>query len=88
MLPGPHSPEDIIASVERGLYVTHLSGFGVNGVTGDYSRGASGIWIENGKLTHAVEEVTIAGNLLQMLAAIDMVGHWSRSAWRSRCCSA
>jgi PmbA protein len=71
---GPHAPADIIASVPRGLYVTGLSGFGVNGVTGDYSRGASGIWIENGTLTHPVEEVTIAGNLLQMYRDIEMVG--------------
>jgi PmbA protein len=56
------------------LYVTSLSGFGVNGVTGDYSRGASGIWIEGGELTHPVEEVTIAGNLLQMYRDVEMVG--------------
>ena len=68
------SPEEIIAGVDRGLYVTGLSGFGVNGVTGDYSRGASGIWIENGELTHAVEEVTIAGNLLQMFREVEQVG--------------
>lgn len=72
--PGSSSPEEIVASVERGLYVTSLSGFGVNPVTGDYSRGASGIWIERGELTHAVEEVTIAGNLLRMLADVEMVG--------------
>jgi PmbA protein len=75
LLPGPHSPEDIIASVDRGLYVTELIGFGINGVTGDYSRGAVGLWIEDGKLTHAVEEVTIAGNLLDMYRDIDMVGN-------------
>lgn len=71
---GAHTPEQIIASVPRGLYVTSLSGFGVNGVTGDYSRGASGIWIEGGELTHPVEEVTIAGNLLQMFRDVEMVG--------------
>ena len=49
--------------MQSGLYVTSLMGFGVNVVTGDYSRGATGLWIENGQLTHAVEEVTIAGNL-------------------------
>ena len=59
----------------RGLYVTGLSGFGVNGVTGDYSRGASGLWIENGELTHPVEEVTIAGNLLQMYRDVEMIGN-------------
>lgn len=72
---GEHTPEQIIASVPRGLYVTGLSGFGVNGVTGDYSRGASGLWIENGELTHPVEEVTIAGNLLQMYRDVEMVGN-------------
>ncbi|MEW6273362.1 MAG: metallopeptidase TldD-related protein [Thermodesulfobacteriota bacterium] len=70
---GASTPEQVIASVERGLYVTGLSGFGVNGVTGDYSRGASGLWIENGELTHPVEEVTIAGNLLDMFRGIEMV---------------
>ena len=64
---GATSPEEIIASVHRGLYVTELIGFGVNGVTGDYSRGAAGLWIEHGELTYPVEEITIAGNLLEML---------------------
>jgi PmbA protein len=72
--PGEHTPEAIVASVERGLYVTSLSGFGVNGITGDYSRGAAGLWIENGVFTHPVEEVTIAGNLLDMLRDVEMVG--------------
>lgn len=71
---GTHGPERIIASVEEGLYVTELIGFGVNLVTGDYSRGASGIWIEKGQLSYPVEEVTIAGNLKEMLLNIEMVG--------------
>ncbi len=71
---GPHAPEHILASVEDGFYVTELMGFGVNLVTGDYSRGAAGIWIEKGKLAYPVEEVTIAGNLKEMLANIEMVG--------------
>lgn len=75
LAPGPHSPLAILASVSRGFYVTQLLGFGVNAVTGDYSRGASGLWIENGQLTHAVEEVTVAGNLLDMLRQIQMVGN-------------
>jgi len=75
LAPGPHTPEAIIASVDRGLYVTELIGFGINLVTGDYSRGAAGRWIENGELTHAVEEVTIAGNLLDMFRGIVMVGN-------------
>ena len=52
-----------------------LIGFGVNTVTGDYSRGAVGIWIENGRFTHPVQEVTIAGNLHEMLKNIEMVGN-------------
>ncbi|MBI1846141.1 MAG: TldD/PmbA family protein [Candidatus Rokubacteria bacterium] len=73
LLPGTASPDDLIASVDNGFYVTELIGFGVNGVTGDYSRGAVGLWIENGKLAYPVEEVTVAGNLLEMLLAIDGV---------------
>jgi len=72
--PGPHRPEAIIGSVRSGLYVTELIGFGVNPVTGDYSRGAAGLWIENGELAHPVEELTIAGNLRDMLRDIEMVG--------------
>jgi PmbA protein len=72
---GPHTPEEIIGSVERGLYVTELIGFGVNTVTGDYSRGAVGLWIEDGRLTHAVEEITIAGSLPAMLNGITMIGN-------------
>ena len=75
MVPGTATPEKIIASVPSGLYVTGLIGFGVNPVTGDYSRGASGLWIEGGELTYAVEEITIAGNLRQMLADIEMIGN-------------
>ena len=72
---GSHSPEEIVASVEEGLYVTELIGFGVNLITGDYSRGAVGLWIEKGKLTYPVEEITIAGNLKEMLGNIEMVGN-------------
>ena len=72
--PGPLAPEAIIGGVERGLYVTDLIGFGVNVVTGDYSQGAAGLWIENGKLSHPVHEITIAGNLREMLMDIDAVG--------------
>jgi len=71
---GAQSPEEILGSVKNGFYVTDLIGFGVNIVTGDYSRGASGLWIENGKLTYPVEEVTIAGNLRTMLNQIEAVG--------------
>src|SRR5215471_6406428 len=72
---GAYTPEQIIQSVDRGLYVVELIGFGVNTVTGDYSRGAVGLWIENGKFVHAVQEVTIAGNLREMLKDIEMLGN-------------
>jgi PmbA protein len=72
---GPLSPEEIIGAIPAGLYVTSLMGFGVNLVTGDYSRGATGLWIENGQLTHAVEEITIAGNLDGMLRNITAIGN-------------
>ena len=73
--PGNLSPEQIVAEIPAGLYVTSLMGFGVNIVTGDYSRGATGLWIENGQLTHAVEEVTIAGNLAEMLRNVSAIGN-------------
>ncbi|MGD9764939.1 MAG: TldD/PmbA family protein [Candidatus Binatia bacterium] len=72
---GPMPPEAIIGSVTSGLYVTELMGFGVNATTGDYSRGASGLWIENGQLAYPVSEITIAGNLLQMFQDIEAVGN-------------
>ena len=72
---GNYTPSDIIKSVDSGLYVTELIGFGFNPVTGDYSRGAVGIWIENGELTYPVEEITIAGNIKDMLMQIEMVGN-------------
>ena len=74
LAPGPDPPEEIIRSVKNGFYVTELIGFGVNVVTGDYSRGAGGMWIENGELAFPVEEVTIAGNLPEMINHITMVG--------------
>jgi PmbA protein len=72
---GDRDPGDLIRSVKNGLYVTELIGFGVNGVTGDYSRGAVGMWIENGELAYPVEEITVAGNLLDMLNAVEGVGN-------------
>ena len=71
---GERELEAIIAGYERALLVTDLMGFGVNGVTGDYSRGASGFLIENGAVVHAVEEITIAGNLKTMLKDIREIG--------------
>ncbi len=72
--PGSSSPEDIVKSTKKGLYVTDMMGFGFNAVTGDFSRGASGFWIENGEKTFPVSEVTISLNLNDMLQRIDMVG--------------
>ncbi len=73
--PGAKTPEEIIASTPRGLYVTELIGQGFNPITGDYSRGAAGIWIENGELAFPVEEITIAANFAQMLRDIDAIGN-------------
>ena len=67
---GEMSPEELLAAIPSGLYITELIGQGVNMVTGDYSRGASGLWIEDGQLTYPVEEITIAGNLKEMLMRI------------------
>jgi PmbA protein len=72
---GATDPKDIIKSVKSGLYVTSLFGFGFNGVTGDVSQGANGFWIENGEITHPVQEITLAGNLLKLLKNITMVGN-------------
>jgi PmbA protein len=55
--------------------VTELIGFGINMVTGDYSRGAAGFWIEDGELAYPVEEITIAGNLKQMFTSMEMIGN-------------
>jgi len=67
---GTVSPADLIKDIKAGFYVTELMGMGVNGVTGDYSRGAAGFWIENGIITHPVNEMTIAGNLREMFAHV------------------
>jgi PmbA protein len=71
---GTRTPEEIIAGIPNGFYVTELMGFGVNVVTGDYSRGAAGLWIRNGELAFAVSEVTIASNLSDMLMGIEAIG--------------
>jgi PmbA protein len=67
---GTLDPKALMADIAQGLYVTELIGFGVNGVTGDYSRGAAGFWIENGELAYPVSEITIAGNLKDMFRAL------------------
>lgn len=75
--PGKVSPEELIADIRQGLYIVELIGMGVNGVTGDYSRGAAGYWIENGKIAFPVNEMTVASNLkdmfLNLTAANDLV---------------
>lgn len=73
--PGDKTPEEIIGSVKRGFLVTELIGFGVNIVTGDYSRGAAGLWIENGEVAFPVHEVTIAGTLPEMFGNIETIGN-------------
>ncbi|UCV02989.1 metalloprotease PmbA [Dechloromonas denitrificans] len=72
--PGAHDLDALLALMGRGLFVTELLGHGINYVTGDYSRGAAGYWVENGKIAYPVEEITIAGNLKAMLAGIVAVG--------------
>jgi PmbA protein len=71
---GERNPEQIIGEVKEGLYVTEFLGFGVNLVTGDFSRGASGMWISGGQLAFPVEEITVAGNLKDMLNSISEIG--------------
>lgn len=72
--PGSESLDEIIARTDRGLLVTELLGMGFNPVTGDYSRGAAGLWIENGEIAYPVEEITIAGHFGTMLKEIDAIG--------------
>ena len=72
--PGRYSGEDLISQMGKGLLVTEVMGQGVSLVTGDYSRGASGFWVENGEIQHPVEEITIAGNLKDMFSGIEAVG--------------
>ena len=72
--PGTLTAEQILGDVRSGLYVTETMGFGVNLVTGDYSQGAAGLWIENGELAYPVEEITIAGNLKEMYRNIAAIG--------------
>ena len=70
MTPGKVSVEELISDIKEGLFITDLIGSGANIVTGDYSRGASGFWIEKGKLTYPVSEITIAGSLPAMFLAL------------------
>jgi PmbA protein len=74
LAPGTKTPKEIIADVKNGLYITEFLGHGANLVTGDYSRGASGMWIVNGELAYPVEEITVAGNLKEMFCNISEIG--------------
>src|SRR5260221_6033401 len=69
--PGSVTPGELMSDIKSGFYVTELMGQGVNGVTGDYSRGASGFWIENGVIAYPVSEVTVAGNLIEMFQQLS-----------------
>ena len=84
LAPGAKSPDELIADIEDGFYITDMIGMGVNLVTGDYSRGASGFWIENGECTYAVSEVTIAGHLFEIFASMtpanDLVFRYGTNA--------
>ncbi len=73
--PGQKSPQELIGGIKEGLYVTEFLGHGVNLVTGDYSRGASGLWISGGELTYPVEEITVAGNLKQIFFNISEIAN-------------
>lgn len=73
--PGTKTPEEIVRSVDRGLYVTSLMGQGVNPVTGEYSRGAAGLWIEGGEFAHPVQEITISGDLRGIYRGIAAIGN-------------
>jgi PmbA protein len=81
---GGKSPDELIGDIEDGFYITDMIGMGVNLVTGDYSRGASGFWIKNGERTYAVSEVTIAGHLSEMFASLvpanDLVFRYGTNA--------
>jgi PmbA protein len=73
--PGARSPQQMLADIDEGLYVTEFLGFGVNMVTGDYSRGASGLWISKGEFAYPVEEITVAGNLKDVFFNISEIGN-------------
>jgi PmbA protein len=75
LAPGKSTQEEIIKSVDKGLFLTGTIGFGLVAATGDISRGAFGIWIEKGELTYPVAEITISGNLAQLLQGIQMIGN-------------
>ncbi len=73
LVPGESDPESLLEGIDEGLYLTTLIGPGANTATGDFSRGGQGIWIENGRLSHPVEEFTVAGTFQRILKDITMV---------------
>jgi len=81
---GSQTPTELMSDIKSGLYITDLIGFGVNSVTGDYSRGAAGFWIEDGEITFPVSEMTVAWNLkdmfLNMLPANDLTFNYGTNA--------
>jgi PmbA protein len=82
--PGTHSPEALIAEMDKGLYVTEIMGaHTANPISGDFSVGATGFWIEKGKKAYPVREITIAGNILDLLKNIDAVGNDLRFSGRT-----
>ena len=68
---GSRTPEEIIKEIKNGLYLTEVFGMGVNNVTGDYSQGAAGFWIENGEICYPVSGITVAGNLIEMFKNLE-----------------
>jgi len=72
--PGSYDLDGLLKQMNSGLLITDMIGFGVNQVTGDYSRGASGFWIENGEIQYPVEEITVAGNLAEIYKLIIEIG--------------
>jgi len=73
--PGQHNLENLIKEMDTGLLITDMIGFGVNQLTGDYSRGVAGFWVENGEIQYPVEEITVAGNLTEMYKQIIAIGN-------------
>jgi PmbA protein len=84
LAPGSSSPQEIISSTRKGLVLTRTIGQGLNPVTGDFSRGAFGLWVEDGEIVYPVSEITISGNLEDVLKNIDLVGN--DIDWRSSVC--
>ena len=83
--PGMLDREQLLAQMDTGLLVTELMGQGINPVTGDYSRGAAGFWVQNGKVQFPVHEVTVAGNLKEMFRSIQAVGSDVDTRGKVRC---